>query len=113
MNEELLLKCYELNELIHESKEYQEFIKIEEKINHNEELMKLAYKKDLVIMDYEDALKHFSKNSKEVLKEQIKLKEIMDQINSIDDVKIYNEKLNNLNKLYEEIDNKLFSFLKE
>lgn len=113
MDSELLIKCSLLNELIHDSNEYKEYIEMENKINNNEELMRLAYKKDLIIMDYEDAINHYGRNSKEVLSINIKLKEVMDEINKIEDVKIYYEKLNNLNKLYEEIDNKLFNFIKD
>lgn len=113
MDSELLIKCSLLNELIHDSIEYKEYIEMENKINNNEELMRLAYKKDLIIMEYEDAINHYDRNSKEVLSINIKLKEVMDNINKIEDVKIYYEKLNNLNKLYDEIDNKLFNFIKD
>ncbi|MBO8428078.1 MAG: YlbF family regulator [Firmicutes bacterium] len=108
MDIELINKCFELKDLIHNLKEYKDAIDSELKMENDDEVKLLSYYKDLAIMDYEDNLKHFSKNSKEVLESSKVLSNRIYELNNHPLVKDYKEKLDKLNKIYNEIDKELF-----
>ena len=56
-----------LSEKIKESDVYKEYLNSEIEIENSEEVAILSYKKDMALVQYEDSLRHFDKNSKEVL----------------------------------------------
>lgn len=100
-----------LSDDIKKRTEYIEFALINEQINNNIEVAKLANLKEKAIMEYEDALNHYDKNSPEVLECSKKMSETIYNLNNNELVKLYNIKLEKLNKLLKEIDKELFSFL--
>lgn len=112
MNEDLLEKLSLLKNEILNSVEYQEFIKIEKTLISNEEVMVLSYKKDMALLEYEDGLKHYSKNSKELINLSKNLAEATYLLNNHPLVKEYKSKLDCLNKLYLEIENIIYKGIK-
>ncbi len=59
---------YELKDLLDNDERIILLDNLEKKMNENEEVMALAYQKDLAISQYSDALNHYSKDSEEVKK---------------------------------------------
>lgn len=82
---------------------------IETRLNSNEEVMKLAYQKDLAYSAYEDATKYFSDGSSEVRKTQKKLHEAKLALDTHPLVKEYNSSYKEVRELYDMINEKLFS----
>lgn len=113
MNEELLNQISILKENIVNSDEYRNLLKAEKEMEQSNEVMILSYKKDMAIVDYEDALKHYSRNSIEVLKAEKILSETAYNLNQHPLVKSYKENLDKLNQLYEEIDKIIFNGIKD
>ena len=113
MNEELLNQISILKENIVNSYEYRNLLKAEKEMEQSNEVMILSYKKDMAIVDYEDALKHYSRNSIEVLKAEKILSEAAYNLNQHPLVKSYKENLDKLNQLYEEIDKIIFTGIKD
>ena len=85
---------------------------IDDKLNKDEEVMKLAYQKDMASLSYEDALKHFPKDSKEVKDAQIRLHQAKLALDNHPLVKQYNEAYKNVRLMYEKINEELFSSFK-
>ena len=113
MNSDLVCKCLDLNELIKNTDEYKALIEAEKIMEESEEVSLLAYKKDMVIVELEDAMKHYGKNSEESLKVEKKLAETTYLLNSHPLVIDYKNKLNTLNSLYKQIEKILFKGLKD
>ncbi|MDY4936779.1 MAG: YlbF family regulator [Candidatus Onthovivens sp.] len=112
MDEKLVEKLSLLKTAIINSKEYQEFIEIEKKLTSNEEVMVLSYKKDMALVEYEDGLKHYSKNSQELININKNLAEATYNLNNHPLVKEYKKKLDALNKLYLEVENIIYKGIK-
>ena len=74
MNLTLLEKIDKLNKDILESQEYKEYIDSKNKLESDEEAIKLTLKKDKLIMEYEDNLKISSRNDPINLKIQKEIK---------------------------------------
>ena len=85
---------------------YINFKAISDKVESSDEIKILSYKKDLAIMEYEDALNHYGKNNEETLKAS--KNEAIYKLNSHPLVKEYNTKLSLLNALLKEVDKELF-----
>ena len=81
---------------------------IDKKINENEEIMKLAYKKDMALLAYEDNLKHFKEDSKEVKDAQKSLYEAKLSLDNHPLVKEYNKAYKEVRELYNKINEVLF-----
>ena len=113
MNSDLVCKCLDLNELIKKTNEYKDLIAAEKLMEESEEVSILAYKKDMIIVEFEDALKHYGKNSAEALLIEKKLAEQTFLLNSHPLVVDYKNKLNVLNDLYKQVEKVLFKGLKE
>ena len=82
---------------------------LDEKLNHNEEVMVLSYKKDTANTFYNDALKFFKEDSKEVKDAQKALYEAKLNLNNHPLVKEYNEAYKEVRLLYEMINKELFN----
>ena len=113
MNSELMCKCLDLNDKLKDSTEYKELVKAEKDMQEDEQVCLLSYKKDMRILDLEDAMKHYKENSIEVLKAQKALSEATYELNNNELVKIYKEKLETLNELYKKIEDILFKGIKD
>lgn len=110
MNEELLNKIERLNSALKASKEYEELKEFETRLDSNDEVKILSYKKDVAISKYEDALRHYEKNSKEVLDASKEMSEAIFALNNHQVVKAYMEKYEAYNAIINEINKSLFDF---
>lgn len=108
MNLTLLEKIDKLNKDILESNEYKEYIDSKNKLENNEEAIKLTLKKDKLIMEYEDNLKFSSRNDPTSLKIQTEIKETIDKLNSLEVVKNYKEKEDKINEIIDLINKEIF-----
>ena len=102
---------YELKDLLTNDSRIIRLNELEKKMNENEEVMALAYQKDLAVSEYSDALNHFTKDSEEVKKAQHNLhlkKEALDNHPIVRDyLKTYSE----VRDLYYLLNDILFSNL--
>ena len=83
--------------------------KLEKEMNENEEVMALAYKKDMACLKYSDALNHFSKDSEEVKEALKELHEAKKNLDNHPLVKEYLKAYVEVRDLYNEINEILFS----
>lgn len=81
---------------------------IEEKMNKDEEVMKLAYQKDMALLDFEDALKHFPESSSEVKEAQNRLYKSKLSLDEHPLVKEYRLAYKEVQKIYSLINKELF-----
>ena len=102
---------YELKELLSQDERVVLLNKLEKEMNDNEEVMALAYQKDLAISNLSDAINHFGENSEEAKKAQHELflkKEALDNHQLVRDyLKAYQE----VRELYFNLNDILFSNL--
>ena len=84
---------------------------LEKKMNENEEVMALAYQKDLAINDYNDALNHFANDSEEVKKAQHQLHLKKKALDEHPLVKEYLKAYTEVRDLYYQINDILFANL--
>ena len=102
---------YELKELLSQDERVVLLNKLEKEMNNNEEVMALAYQKDLAISNLSDAINHFGENSEEAKKAQHELflkKEALDNHPLVRDyLKAYQE----VRELYFNLNDILFSNL--
>ena len=101
----------ELNDLLKNDERILLLNKLEKEMNENEEVMTLAYQKDVAVSNYSDALNHYSKDSEEVKKAQ---KELHLKKEALDNHPLVRQYLNVYSKvrdLYFEINDILFSNL--
>ena len=111
MEEKLYSLAYELKELLSHDERITLLDSLEKELNKNEEVMALAYQKDLAATNYSDALNHFSENSEEVKKAQATL---FEKKKALDNHPLVSEYLNAYSKvrdLYFEMNDILFSHL--
>lgn len=108
MNLTLLEKIEKLNKDILDSQEYKDYIDSKNKLESNEEAIRLTLKKDKLIMEYEDNLKFSSRNDSINLKLQKEIKEVVDTLNSLEVVKDYKEKESKINEIIDLINKEIF-----
>lgn len=111
MDLELYQNLETLKKLIKVSKEYKELEESENELNSIDIIKVLSYKKDIAILEYEDAVKYFGKNSKEAFKCRKKLKIAINELNNHPVVIEYKEKYEILNSMLLEINSELFNEL--
>lgn len=78
-------------------------------LNENEEVMKLAYKKDIAITKYEDAMRYFGENSDEALTAQKELHQAKLELDKNELVMMYNNQFKKVRKLYDKINEEIFN----
>ena len=108
MNDALLLSLENLRDCIESDPRVLRLNELDKKLNEDEEVMKLAYQKDMALLSYEDALKHFKEDSKEVRDAQKRLHEAKLQLDLNSLVKQYNEAYKEVRLMYEKINKILF-----
>ena len=101
----------ELNELLVNDERIIFLNKLEKEMNENEEVMALAYQKDLAVSNYNDALNHFSNDSEEVKKAQHELHLKKEALDNHPLVREYLSAYSKVRDLYLEINEILFSDL--
>lgn len=110
---EIIKAASELKETILQDERYLSLLQKEKRMQEDEEVIRLAYKKDIKENEYNDALRHFSKDSKEVKKAQkefyLAKKELESHPIVIDYLKAYQE----VRLLLENVNEILFKDLSE
>ena len=112
MNEEIYQKAETLKEMLENDPRIIRLNKAEKRMDESEEVMALAYKKDMAAVKYSDTLNHFKEDSKEA---QNALKELHQAKYNLDShplVKDYLNAFKEVRELYDEINKILFSSFK-
>lgn len=109
MEENIYLKAEKLKELLNQDERVIRLNELEKKMNENEEVMALAYQKDVAATNYSDILNHFSDDSKEAKEALKKLHEAKLKLDSHPLVREYLSSYKEVRELYEEINSILFS----
>ncbi len=104
----------ELKKELEKSKEYKILLKKEKQMEEDEQFQKLAYKKSLLEMEYEDNLKIYSnKNNPILLKNKKEIAEILRKINSLEVVKEYNKAYKDYQNILNYINKEIFDLVKD
>ena len=111
MDEKIYSLAFELKELLSHDERITLLDSLEKKLNENEEVMALAYQKDVVVTNYSDVLNHFSENSEEVKKAQKELYEKKKALDSHPLVREYLSAYSEVRDLYFSVNDILFSNL--
>ena len=111
MDLELIELINKLSENIKSSDVYKTFLASEKEIIESDEIKILSYKKDMAIVKYGDMIKHYGKNSQEVINASKEMSEAIYKLNNHHLVQIYNKNLANLNSFLKEIRDELFGGL--
>ena len=109
MNQILLEKVLKLKNEIENSPEVKELNRLNELLESDEEVMKLCYRKDVCISNYEDALKHFGENSNETKEAQKALHQAKLALDKNEVVMKYNEQFKIVRKMYDKINEEIFN----
>lgn len=102
---------YELKDLLTNDPRIIRLNELEKKMNASEEVMALAYQKDLAVTDYSDALNHFAKDSEEVKKAQHNLHLKKEALDNHPIVKEYLKAYSEVRDLFYQLNEILFSNL--
>ena len=70
MAKDIYEATYELKDLLSQDERIIRLNNLEQKMKNDDEVIALAYQKDLAVSNYSDALKHFSEDSEEAKKAQ-------------------------------------------
>ena len=66
MAKDIYEAAYELKDLLSQDERIKRLNELEQKMNNDNEVIALAYQKDLAVSHYSDTLNHFSEDSEEV-----------------------------------------------
>ena len=105
--------AYELKELIEKDERFIVYKEKEKAMENNEEVMALAYNKDLKETYLSDTLKHFPSSSPEARKARVELFRASERLDAHPVVKEYIEASKKIDELYKEINDILFTDLKK
>lgn len=108
MEENIYLKAENIKKLIDNDERVILLNKLEKEMNENEEVMALAYKKDMAATEYGDALNHYSEDSEEVKKLLEKLHAAKLALDNHELVKKYMLAYKEVRDLYLEINRIIF-----
>ena len=109
MPKDIYTKTSDLKEKLNNDSRVILLNKLEKEMNDNEEVMALAYKKDMAALKYSDALNHFSEDSEEV---KDALKELHEAKKNLDNhplVREYLKAYSEVRDLYAQVNEILFS----
>ena len=108
MNNSLYEEVYKLRDQMKSDQRFLTLKEMDEKLNNNEEVMKLAYQKEMAIVEYEDALNHYGKNSAELKKAQQNLAKCKLNLDNHPLVKEYYLALQKVREMDRKVNEKLF-----
>lgn len=109
MKEDIYTKAENLKELLNHDERVIRLNELEQKMNNNEEVMALAYQKDLAVLNYSDTLNHFKEDSKEAEEAMKKLHDAKLKLDSHPLVKEYLSSYREVRELYSQINEILFA----
>ena len=102
---------YELKDLLSQDERVVLLDKLEKEMNTNEEVMALAYQKDLAINNLSDAINHFGENSEEAKNAQHELFLMKEALDNHPLVRQYLKAYQEVRELYFNLNDILFSNL--
>ena len=102
---------YELKDLLTNDPRIIHLNELEKKMNESEEVMALAYQKDVAVTEYSDALNHFSRDSEEVKNAQHNLHIKKEALDNHPLVREYLKAYSEVRDLYYQLNDILFSNL--
>ena len=111
MSKDIYNLAYELKELLASDERIILLNSLEEKMNNSDEVIALAYQKDMACLKYSDALNHFSKDSDEIKAIQKELHEKKLALDTNEVVRNYLKAYSAVRDLYIEMNDILFSGL--
>ena len=100
---------YELKDLLTNDPRIVRLNELEKQMNDSEEVMALAYQKDLAVSEYSDALNHFARDSKEVKEAQHHLHLKKEALDNHPLVREYLKAYSEVRDLYYQLNDILFS----
>ena len=103
--------AYSLKDLLDNDERIILLNELEKKMNENEEVMALAYQKDLAVNEYSDALNHFANDSEEVKKAQHNLFVKKEALDNHPLVRDYLNAYSKVRDLYYQVNEILFNNL--
>lgn len=109
MDEEIYIKVNLLKEKLKDDPRILRLNECEKKMDEDEEVMALAYKKDVAASKYSDVLNHFSKDSEEAQKALKELHEAKLNLDNHPVVREYLKAYQEVRELYDEINKTLFT----
>ena len=109
MSNDVYLKATELKQLLENDERIISLNESEKRMNEDEEVMVLAYKKDMAAVKYSDALNHYSENSEEAKKALSELHMAKYNLDNHPLVREYLNKYKEVRELYNQINQILFS----
>lgn len=108
MTDSLLTKLETLKNILKDDERIKKLDEVDALLSKDENVMKLAYKKDMASVEFDDALKHFGEDSNEVKQAQKKLYEAKLELDNNPLVKEYNNAYKEVRELYHSINKKIF-----
>ena len=109
MDQNLLEKANALKKEIDSLPEVKELEHLNALLDENDEVMKLAYRKDVASTKYEDAVRFFGENSNEAREAQKALHQAKLELDENELVKQYNEAYKKVRKIYDKINEEIFN----
>lgn len=109
MDQILLNKATKLKEELDNLPEVKELERLNSLLNENEDVMRLAYKKDMAATKYEDAIRYFGKESDEALASQKALHLAKLELDKHELVQAYNKQYKIVREIYDKINKEIFN----
>ena len=108
MNQILLEKASKLKDELDSLPEVKELERLNKLLNENEDVMRLAYKKDMCAIKFEDAIRYFGKNSKEAIEAQKCLHLAKLELDKNELVVAYKKQYKIVREIYDRINKEVF-----
>ena len=111
MDKTIIEKAYELKKLLNEDERVKKLNSLEEKMNNDDQVILLAYKKDMAADKYAEMVRLFKDDSEEANNARKELSLAKANLDKNPLVMEYTKAFREVRKLYEEINAELFSDL--
>ena len=111
MSKDIYTIAYELKELLANDERIIHLNQAEEKMNNNDEVISLAYQKDMACVSYSDTLNHFSENDQASKDAQKELHQKKINLDNHPEVREYLDAYKEVRDLYFALNDILFSGL--
>ena len=108
MDQILLEKASNLKEELDNLPEVKELERLNKLLNESEDVMRLAYKKDMCATKYEDAIRYFGKESDEATEAQKQLHLAKLELDKHQLVIAYNKQYKIVREIYDRINKEIF-----
>jgi len=109
MDQILSEKASKLKEELDSLPEVKELERLNKLLNNNEDVMRLAYKKDMAATKYEDAVRFFGQDSSEAIEAQKCLHLAKLELDKNELVIAYNKQYKIVREIYDKINKEIFN----